>query len=99
MSSKRSPQKQSLHDKKVRSIASQYRGQGDVHADIGGFPTPRTIGGHRPDVVVYFRNGRVKIVEVETGDTVNTAHAISQRGAFQGYANLNRNISFQLVTV
>jgi hypothetical protein len=39
-------------------------------------PVKMMIGKHRPDLIVV--NGRVKIIEVETKDTINSTHLKSR---------------------
>ncbi|AGK61326.1 hypothetical protein Asulf_01335 [Archaeoglobus sulfaticallidus PM70-1] len=89
--SRRSLLKQTEHDEAVKKLASRYRRQhpsATVYADASGFLKPRMIGSHRPDIIVVFRNGRGRIIEIETEDTINTEHARAQARSFRGYANL-----------
>ena len=101
MPSKRSPQKRSLHDSVVRRLARSLKAKypkSKVYADVQGFPTPDKIGQHIPDIWVKHQNGRELIIEVETEDTINTAHAKSQARSFRGYANLNApRVGFEVV--
>lgn len=92
MPSKRSKQKQNLHDAAVREIARELRFKfpnSEIYADIPGFQSPGRIGRHIPDIWVKHPNGRETVIEIETEDTVNTQHAKSQAQSFRGYANLN----------
>lgn len=80
--SKRSPASQSKHDRAIRAEAKSYEKRGyEVEADIPGYRQPPTFGGHRPDLLVK-KSGQRTIVEVETEDSLNTAHADAQNGAF-----------------
>lgn len=85
-----------MHDKKIKKELRKYRSKAKkIYGDIPGYPKPPKIGRHRPDGVIEFKNGRIKILEIETEDTLNSAHAKSQRKSFQGYANLKRSVSFK----
>lgn len=80
---KRNPISQSKHDRKVLQIAREYgRSDYEVYADIAGYLKPSLIGGYRPDVIAI-KYGHITIVEVETTDSLNTAHANAQDSAFR----------------
>lgn len=80
--SKRSPASQTKHNHAIRAEAKSYERRGyDVQADVSGYPKPPTVGGYRPDLMVK-KGGQRTIVEVETEDSLNTAHAAAQNGAF-----------------
>jgi hypothetical protein len=80
--SKRNPASQSKHDRAIRAEAKNYEKRGyDVQADVPGYPQPPTVGDYRPDLMVK-KGGQRTIVEVETEDSLNTAHAAAQNGAF-----------------
>ena len=91
----RSQQTQSKHNKKVSDLAWSYNGRGyTVKADVGNYPRPRMINGKMPDLWVE-KDGQVIIIEVETYDSVNTTHAISQKKTFQEYADRYFNVTFR----
>ena len=80
--SKRSVASQTKHDRAIRAEANNYKKRGyEVQADVSGYPQPPTVGGYRPDLMVK-KGGQRTIVEVETEDSLNTAHAAAQNGAF-----------------
>lgn len=94
---KRSKQKQSAHDARVRKIAGGYASQGwKVQADVSGYPTPRTIFNRRPDVRAT-KGARERIVEVETRSSLKSD--VSQRNAFRRFASLNKKRKFRTSVV
>ena len=97
--SRRSPQSQSKHDKKVSSEARNYRRRGyGVKADIAGFPQPHHIGGHRPDIIAKKR-GHETAVEVETRDSVDSSHAQAQNKAFTRARQRDPKKHYRRITV
>jgi hypothetical protein len=93
----RSKKSQSKHDAAVRRAAKEYQGKGyDVAADVPGFPTPKTIGGKRPDVVAKKGSER-KIVEVETPDSVGSSRDVAQQQAFKRTADRSKATSFKRI--
>lgn len=81
--SRRNPINQSKHDRRVLFEARAYESRGYyVEADISDYFQPLTVFGHRPDVKAE-KGSYVCIVEVETLDTINSAHALSQDRAFR----------------
>lgn len=91
----RSPGSQHKHDNEVKKVAKDYAGRGyDVEADISGYKRPPTVGGYRPDVRA--KKGKYEtLVEVETPDTVDTVHALSQELAFRKSARRSPNRHFK----
>lgn len=80
--SRRKPTSQSEHDRMVKKLARDYKARGyDVEADLAGYETPPPVGGYRPDIRAK-KGSHETIVEVETPETVNTAHAGAQESAF-----------------
>lgn len=70
--SKRTPQRQSKHDRKVKQIAQQLEREGwNVEADISGYRSPEGIGkrGRIPDIRAT-KAGAERIIEVETPSTM-----------------------------
>jgi len=93
--SNRSKHRQSLHDKKVESLAENLERQGfSVQADISGYNKPTTFGGMRPDVIG--RKGKERrIYEVETPDSVNSARDQKQQEEFKEVAERNLKTTFK----
>lgn len=88
---------QDAHDTKVRVEAKNLKRQGfDVTADVPGFPTPKTLGGYRPDIIATKGKQR-KIVEVETQESKNVARDKGQQSAFRQAANRSENTAFRRV--
>ena len=89
--SKRSKKSQSKHDETVARVAGGYKSHGwKVEADLPGSSKPKTIRGHRPDVIA--RKGKQeRVIEVETPKSINSAHAKSQREAFRKWSSENPN--------
>ena len=87
----RNPIGQSKHDRRVALEARAYEARGYlVEADISGYFQPGTIYGYIPDVKAE-KGSYVCIVEVETPDTVNSAHALAQNRAFR---RVRRNLGW-----
>jgi hypothetical protein len=81
--SKRNPKSQNEHDKAVKMFAKQYERNGwDVQAELPGYKKPPSIEGHRPDIRAT-KGNQESVMEVETGDSVNTPHATAQDAAFR----------------
>lgn len=93
----RNPVSQTKHDRRVKREATEYKKKGyTVEADVSGFPQPGTIGGQRPDIMA--RKGTyVSIVEVETPDSVNSAHAQAQDSSFRRAARRRPNWHYRRV--
>jgi hypothetical protein len=90
---KRSKEKQSAHDSRVKKIAGGYKSQGwKVQADVPGYPKPRTIFNKRPDVRAT-KGAKERIIEVETRSSMKTD--ASQRNAFKRFAGLNKKRKFK----
>jgi Holliday junction resolvase len=84
------------HDKKVRSIATRYEAEGyKVEADISGFKTPAPIGKNNriPDVVAK-KNGRTKIIEVETPESLKIDK--EQQATFRRSAAHKKSTTFNI---
>lgn len=81
------------HDSKVRKIAGGYKSQGwKVHADVSGYPTPKTIYGRRPDVIAT-KGKQMIIVEVETKESY--PQDVSQRNAFKRFVSQGKRRKFR----
>ncbi|MDO8740315.1 MAG: hypothetical protein Q7J54_01930 [Candidatus Woesearchaeota archaeon] len=92
---RRTPEKQSKHDRKVEAEAVIFRNQGySVWADLAGWSKPDIINGHIPDVIAR-KWGWEKVVEVETEESVEQDK--EQIAAFERYANSRPNTEFKLV--
>jgi Holliday junction resolvase len=93
----RSKQSQSKHDTKVRQIAKEMEQKGfKVQADISGYKRPKTIGGYRPDVMAV-KGSDIKIIEVETPDSLKSARDIGQQKAFRQAAKQSQNTAFRKI--
>jgi len=93
----RSKRSQSKHDAEVRRIARELVNKGyNVEADIRDFTQPKTIGGHRPDVIAKKGSER-KIVEVETPDSKDSARDQKQKQAFRQAAKRSKNTTFRRI--
>ena len=71
---RRSPKKQSEHDRKVRQSANRLKREGwEVQADLPGHDQPDPIGKDKriPDIVAT-KAGAKRIVEVETAESMET---------------------------
>jgi hypothetical protein len=93
---KRSPNRQSSHDQKVRQIERKLTGQGwKVKADLPGHDKPTPIGNSRrvPDIEATKRGHR-KIIEVETPDTVDKDR--KQQATFRRHAGQKPNTTFDI---
>jgi Holliday junction resolvase len=93
---KKSTNQPTTHDKNVRSIAKKLEKKGyEVKADISGFKTPDGIGknGRIPDVVAE-KNGRKKIIEVETSKSLVTDK--KQQATFERSASHQKKTTFQI---
>jgi len=88
---------QALHDSFVASVMSVLGGRGisKIYADLPNFAKPATINGHIPDIIAYWPDGRMLIVEVETRETADTIHTRFQHSAFAAYALQNQNVRFE----
>lgn len=94
---KRSLKQQSKHDARVKRIAGGYKSQGwKVKADIKGSPAPRTIYGKQPDLIAT-KGNKMRIVEVETGSSMNKD--VAQRNVFKRFAGLNKKRKFRTSVV
>jgi len=91
---KRLKPSQTKHDKTVRKVAGGYKSQGwNVHADVKGYPKPKTIFGNRPDVIAQ-KGKKLRIVEVETPSSYKSDRL--QRGSFKRFASLNNKRKFRI---
>ncbi len=97
---------QSKHDKEVLRLADMFVECKfhSVRADkILGYHQPPLIDGMRPDIeagrVNAEREWEIVIVEVETYDTVDSAHAQIQKTTFENYAAQHENVEFRLYVV
>lgn len=82
------------HNKSVRTVANEHKNNGyDVHADISGFKKPAGIGKDNriPDIVAT-KNGRTKIIEVETPTSLMTDK--NQQSTFRRSAAHRKNTTF-----
>ena len=75
---------QEYHDTGVMNVAQQViqKGWPVVYSDLPGNAKPPTIMGYIPDVYAK-SNQQELIVEVETNDSRNDTHSISQQTAFK----------------
>jgi len=93
---KRSPSRQSVHDRKVRQTARKLTGEGwNVNADLSGYQRPKPIGMDRrvPDIEATKRGHR-KIIEVETPDTLEKDK--KQQATFRRHAGQKPNTTFNI---
>jgi hypothetical protein len=82
LGSRRNPRSQSKHDRRVLLEARKYERSGyDVEAHVDGYLRPGEVYGYIPDVKAE-KDSYVCIVEVETLDSINSAHALAQHHAF-----------------
>lgn len=88
---RRSTQKQSAHNLGVKHEADELAISGwKVYADhIPGYKRPPQINGRIPDVYAI-KNGRIRIVEIETNE--NDDH--DQHTAFRRHAGQKDNVRF-----
>jgi len=94
---RRSPRQQSKHDARVRRVAGGYKSQGwKVKADVKESPAPRTIYGRQPDVIAT-KGKKMRIIEVETRDSLKKD--VAQRNAFKRFAGLNKKRKFRVSVV
>ncbi|MCH7728971.1 MAG: hypothetical protein IH991_21180 [Planctomycetes bacterium] len=85
---------QSSHDVLVRKLAKQLENAGHtVSADVSGYAKPKTFYGMRPDIIAE-KNGKRRIVEVETPDSLNTARDLKQKKIFAGIAKRSEKTTF-----
>lgn len=90
------------HDRLVAVIATRMYERGTlVWAAIPGYTTPREIGGHIPDVLVQefpavagIRRAVETVYEVETHDSISSAHAGEQWLAFARWAGASEARTF-----
>ena len=93
-----SKRKESAHDKKVREIANAERRKGNtVKADLPGYQRPDGIGQNNriPDVQITYKNGREKIIEVETTRSMSSDK--KQLETFRKSAGNKSNRTFEVV--
>ena len=93
---KRSPSRQSAHDRKVSQVARKLTGQGwNIKADLPGYKKPAPIGKDRrvPDIEATKRGHR-KIIEVETPDTIDKDK--KQQETFRRHAGQKPNTTFDI---
>lgn len=94
---KRTPRQQSKHDARIRRVAGGYKSQGwKVKADVNGYSAPRTIYKRQPDVIAT-KGKKMRIIEVETKDSMEKD--IAQRNAFKRFASLNKKRKFRTSVV
>ena len=92
----RRPEKQTIHDRKVKEIADSYNARAWlVKADLAGYDKPDTINGYIPDVQATLSNKWEEIIEVETQDSLQADR--EQQAAFQKYAAGKAFTDFKLV--
>ena len=92
----RRPEKQTMHDRKVKEIADNYAAKAwIVKADLPGYQKPDIIYGHIPDVQAMLSRVYEDIVEVETQDSLQSD--VEQHRAFELYARSKPNTEFKLV--
>lgn len=93
----RKSENQTTHDNRVRREASKLKQEGwHVQADLSGYDTPTPIGKDNriPDILAT-RGDRVKIIEVETPNTVE-AHR-DQQTTFRRSASQKDDAEFELI--
>lgn len=96
---KKSPSRQSTHDRKVRQTARKLTGEGwNVKADLSEYQKPAPIGRDRrvPDIEATKRGHR-KIIEVETPDTIERDR--KQQATFRRHAGQKPNTTFDIEVV
>ncbi len=94
---KRTKQKQSIHDVKVKNLANQLKRKGyNVKADLTGFEKPSPIGKNNriPDIEATKRGVR-KIVEVETPESLEKDK--DQLSTFQKSAAQRKRTTFETI--
>ena len=90
----RTKRSQSSHDALVQKLAEQLERQGHtVKADVSGYSKPQTLYGVRPDIIAE-KDGKRRIVEVETPDSLNTARDLKQKKIFEGIAKRSKKTTF-----
>ncbi len=80
------------HDRKVQRLAKQHeKDKWKVKADVGNYVRPSSIGknNHVPDLEVT-RRGKIKLIEVDTPDTVDPARLKT----FKMSAARKKNVEF-----
>jgi len=90
----RTKKTQTAHDALVRKLAQDLKKKGhDVQADISGYAKPPAFYGMRPDIVAE-KDGKRRIVEVETPDSMGSARDEKQKKTFKGIASRSKNTTF-----
>lgn len=81
------------HDKLIQEIAAKYEEMGyiGIQADIDGYRSPPILGfefdlKHRPDVYCKDLQGNPIVCEVETEDSIDDEHTVSQWTVLSGDA-------------
>lgn len=88
---------QKAHDTEVRKTANNLKEQGyNVAADIRGMKRPPIISGKIPDVIAE-KGNKIKIVEIETEDSLIAD--IDQRRKFRNWSNKSKNRTFSTKVV
>ena len=85
------------HDNRVRREAAKLNSEGwDIQADLPGYESPEPIGKDNrvPDILAT-KGNKVKIIEVETPDTVDSHK--DQQATFRRSAAQRQNAEFELV--
>lgn len=91
---KRTPERQSDHDKCVRNVATEWKNEGwSVKADLENWDTPSKIGDFIPDIEAS-KPYITRICEVETEDTFETDR--EQWETFKKYCEEHSGFSFWL---
>lgn len=96
----RTKEGQKRHDEGVSCYTSQLGELGWrlIYADLPGHAKPPQIGAYIPDL--YAKTGLKEIViEIETRDSINTAHAIFQKNTFERWAKQSPNREFLVFEV
>jgi len=94
---KRTKKEQSLHDRKIASIAKRYEKKGyKVKADISGYERPSKIGKKKliPDIEAS-KQGIRRIIEVETKGSLKRDEA--QQSTFRRHAAQKKRTVFEIV--
>jgi hypothetical protein len=90
---KRTKTGQKKHDEAVLRTVKNYESKGyNVKADLPGYPKPKNIKGHIPDVIAI-KGAIEKIVEIETNVTKDKDK--KQHEAFKDYASKKKKREFR----
>lgn len=95
LNSNRTRTSQLIHDRKVSELAMNLLGKGyQVWAEVPEFPNPPAVFGYTPDIKAR-KSGQEIIIEVETHDSLDTAHAQKQHDAFIAATREKQNLQYR----